>query len=179
MIYLISDTHFYHRNILAYENRPFSSVAEMNEALIQNWNAVVNEHDLVIHLGDVGLSSESKLKELIPKLKGHKILIQGNHDTKSKHFYLECGFEEVVHTKLEVIDGLRVYFSHRPESRPGDGAPYDLHFYGHVHSKGVEDYPTIAHNGACLCVERWDYSPVPLPTVLDLCRKSTTLSPNI
>ena len=173
MIYLISDTHFNHKNIITYENRPFSSISEMNDEMIKRWNAVVKPEDTVIHLGDVGLGNESTLKGIVPQLNGHKILIKGNHDTKSKNFYLECGFEEVVSTKLEVIDGVRIYFSHRPESRPGDGSEYDIHLYGHVHTLGCHDlYPTIARNGACLCVERWNYTPVQLSKVLDMCKES-------
>ena len=173
MIYLISDTHFNHKNIIIYENRPFSSITEMNDEMIKRWNSVIKPEDTIIHLGDVGLGNVSDLKQIIPSLNGHKILIRGNHDSKSKNFYLECGFEEVMNSKLEVIDGLRVYFSHHPESRPGDGSKYDIHLYGHVHSKGCcGNYPTIARNGACLCVERWNYTPVSLTEVLDMCRKS-------
>lgn len=180
MIYLISDTHFNHKNIITYEDRPFPSIVEMNDAMIKNWNSVVKPEDTVIHLGDVGLGNESSLKYIIPSLNGHKILIKGNHDSKSKNFYLECGFEDVLNNMLEVINGQMIYFSHRPESRPGDGTKYDIHFYGHVHSKDYHGiYPTIARNGACLCVERWNYTPVPLLEVLEMCNKSGIHSDDI
>jgi len=155
MIYLISDTHFNHKNIIEYENRPFNSVAEMNQVIIDRWNQIVSPEDTIIHLGDVALGAESSLKSIIPTLNGHKILIRGNHDRKSKQFFLECGFEEVCNSKMINEKGIKIYLSHLPESRPTNGESYDLHFYGHVHSKGAEkDFPTICHNGACLCVER-------------------------
>ena len=174
MIYLISDTHFNHKNIIQYEGRPFKSTEEMNDALIENWNAVVKPEDTVIHLGDVGLGHESDLKCIIPSLNGHKILIRGNHDTKSKNFYLEAGFDEVRPSFIEEFDGVKIFFSHRPESRPGNQHnTYDMHFYGHVHSKDFNGtYPTIARNGACLCVERWNYVPIELHKVIELCKNS-------
>lgn len=174
MIYLISDTHFNHKNIIQYEDRPFKSVEEMNNALIKNWNAVVKPEDTVIHLGDVALGHESDLKWIIPSLNGHKILIRGNHDTKSKNFYLEAGFDEVRPSFIENFNGIEIFFSHEPQSRPGDKRdPYDLHFYGHVHSKDFHGaYPTIARNGACLCVERWNYTPVELNKVIEMCKNS-------
>ena len=49
-IWFISDTHFGHTNMIAYENRPFSSTEQMNEVLIENWNKVLNQMILFITL---------------------------------------------------------------------------------------------------------------------------------
>ena len=40
-VFFTSDTHFYHANIINFCKRPFANVETMNEALIENWNAVV------------------------------------------------------------------------------------------------------------------------------------------
>ena len=79
-IFITSDTHFSHKNIIKYCNRPFSSVEEMNSVLTDNWNSIVSKDDLVIHLGDFsfGRTIES-IKNHLDKLNGNKILILGNH----------------------------------------------------------------------------------------------------
>ena len=64
MIYFIADTHFNHENIIKYCDRPLSNAKEMNEYIIQKWNSVVNEDDIVYHLGDVGFGTTEMLKEL-------------------------------------------------------------------------------------------------------------------
>ena len=180
-IFLISDTHFNHKNIIEYENRPFDSVDTMNRTIINNWNSTVSPNDVVIHLGDVGLGNEANLKEIIPLLNGYKILIRGNHDRKSDNFFHECGFQDIYHTYMMQYNRFDInkiiYFSHIPESRPGDGQKYDLHFFGHVHTKG--DYPNVCSNGACLCVERWNYTPVNLDELVDMCINSTEVEDRI
>lgn len=52
MNYYISDTHFGHKNVIRYDNRPFDSIEEMDEAMIQLWNETVNDADAVYILGD-------------------------------------------------------------------------------------------------------------------------------
>ena len=78
--FMIADTHFGTDSIRRYENRPFESVQEMDEALIQNWNRVVSEGDTVYVLGDFSSYGKEENKSLLKRLKGTKILIMGNHD---------------------------------------------------------------------------------------------------
>lgn len=79
-IFFTSDSHFYHKNILKFENRPFDTVEEMNEELIQAWNSVVSNNDVIYHLGDMVFGGISNWKEILPRLNGKLRLIRGNHD---------------------------------------------------------------------------------------------------
>ena len=95
-VFIIADTHFGDSNIIKYENRPFIDIADMDEKIITLWNKTVSEEDIVFHLGDVGVYTLEKMKKIIRKLNGNKILIMGNHDnylTLSE--WMECGFSEV------------------------------------------------------------------------------------
>jgi calcineurin-like phosphoesterase family protein len=82
---------------MKYCNRPFSSVEEMDETLITNWNSVVKETDTVYVLGDFGFGKKEELLSIFKRLNGStKILIMGNHDKDalklpwhSKHDMLE------------------------------------------------------------------------------------------
>ena len=97
MIFFTADTHFGHKRILEYcPNRPFSSVEEMNEGIVANWNEAVRETDTVYHLGDVAFMNREDTAAICQRLNGHKILIMGNHDLHRKTvFWEECGFERV------------------------------------------------------------------------------------
>ena len=79
--WFIGDTHFYHKNIIKFEDefRPFDTVEEMNETLVDNWNRVVQPEDTVYHVGDVVFGGHEK-HEIIGRLNGKKRLILGNHD---------------------------------------------------------------------------------------------------
>jgi calcineurin-like phosphoesterase family protein len=77
-----SDTHFYHKNICKYCNRPFESVEDMNQGIIDNWNSVVKEGDTVFHLGDMGFCGIQNLVSLFAQLNGEIFLIIGNHDSE-------------------------------------------------------------------------------------------------
>lgn len=81
MKYFTSDLHFGHKNIIKYEDRPFSSVEEMDEFLIYKWNSKVGKNDEVYILGDFGFVSGTRANELLDRLNGKKFLIKGNHDS--------------------------------------------------------------------------------------------------
>lgn len=158
--YVISDTHFNHKNIIAYCNRPFYSVEEMDAALIKNWNKMVKKDDTIYCLGDFCLGKKETIREIVPKLHGRKILIMGNHDHATKSFYLEAGFEEVYGEELDIeYNGLKVKLSHHRKDG-GDECEF-INVYGHVHDKPEDD-----SKHKCACVELWDYSPVLLDTLI-------------
>lgn len=80
-VWFTSDLHFWHKNICKYCNRPYETIEEMNQGIIDNWNSVVKEDDTVFVLGDLGFCGIEKLRPLMSQLKGKIILIQGNHDS--------------------------------------------------------------------------------------------------
>ena len=78
--FFTADTHFYSAGIIKHRPR-FSSIEEMNEVLIRNWNEVVPEDGIVFHLGDFATElPKATLIELINQLNGTILLIKGNHD---------------------------------------------------------------------------------------------------
>lgn len=79
--YYIGDTHFYHDNIIGFDNRPWITTEEMNEGLIENWNNQVTSKDWVYIAGDFIWSKDpKKWAEILKRLKGNKVLCVGNHD---------------------------------------------------------------------------------------------------
>ena len=153
-VWLISDTHFHHRNILKYEAefRPFKDRDEMDEVLIQRWNELVGPYDVVFHLGDFALAGKTITRNIISRLNGRKFLLLGNHDLDSGFRFDELGFEKVYDRPI-VLDK-RFVLSHEPldEIPPGF-----INIYGHVHSKGAE---TFLPDRFCVCVERHGCRPV-------------------
>lgn len=80
MFYYVSDLHFGHKNILEMCKRPFSSIEEMDERLVENWNKRVKKNDKVYILGDLIYKSTTPPEAYLERLKGEKVLILGNHD---------------------------------------------------------------------------------------------------
>lgn len=83
-IFLTSDTHFCHQPAFLWEPRGFSSIEEMNEAIIERWNSVVHPNDIVYHLGDTMLNDNEKGIEYFSRLNGQIFLIFGNHDSMAR-----------------------------------------------------------------------------------------------
>jgi calcineurin-like phosphoesterase family protein len=138
MIFFTSDTHFYHKNIIKYSNRPFADVYEMNEALIYNWNKTVSKNDTVYHLGDFvygRMATERDVRKIFNELNGYKCLIVGNHDSKMA-FDLSWGWIKDYH-ELYVnkthSDRQKIILSHysfRTWNGAGRGS---WMLYGHSH----------------------------------------------
>ena len=69
-IFFTADTHWGHRNIIRYCQRPFADVDEMNEALITNWNSTVGKDDIVFHLGDFAMGGSAEWSTPILEVRG-------------------------------------------------------------------------------------------------------------
>ncbi len=80
--YFTSDTHFFHNNIIKYCDRPYDTVEEMNEDLINKWNRVVGQSDTVYHIGDLSFAGYDRTKTILERLNGEIILHIGNHDRR-------------------------------------------------------------------------------------------------
>lgn len=144
MFFFTSDTHFGHENILKFCNRPFSSVEEMNEALIANWNAKVRGNDTVFILGDMFFRI-ADAEPILMRLKGKKRLILGNHDG-SWVKKLDLGrYFESIDDFLVTSDGQHgLTLCHYPLlTWAHQKRTYMVH--GHIHNDTTSDYwPLIA-----------------------------------
>lgn len=128
-IFYISDTHFGHKNILKYDNRPYFTVAEMDADLIKRWNNAVKPTDTVYHLGDFSWLKPAEESEILQQLNGTKILIRGNHDYKPTPEWKE------VLPFAEIVDnGRHVILSHFPIASYKNMTHGYYHLYGHVHN---------------------------------------------
>ena len=134
-IYFTSDTHFSHRNIINYANRPFKSIAEMDEKLIKNWNTIVKKNDIIFHLGDFSLLGMKKWDYYLSQLNGIKYLIVGNHDKSINSKYFE-GIFQILNLLIkdeEIDDGQRITLCHYPMYSWYQSHRGAWHLYGHVH----------------------------------------------
>lgn len=167
-IWVISDTHFNHYNILKFTDRdsgklvrPFQTVHDMNETMVENWNKVVKPGDKVYHLGDVFFGSQVHFKALWLRLNGRKRLIVGNHDDVK---FLSSGafFEKVMlWRKFEnlLLTHVPVHGSTLGEHRFNGEQMINVH--GHIHQNKSPEGPY-----KCVCVEQTFYKPINVEELL-------------
>jgi len=174
-LWLTSDLHFGHENIIRYCDRPFADVDEMDAELVRRWNERVAPGDTVWVLGDVALGPIHSSLRKVAGLHGEKRLVSGNHDRcwpgnkKWERWldeYREAGFVEIVtDAEIDLGDGMVLpacHFPYRGDShdddrfvpyRPIDHGGWLLH--GHVHERWKVDERQL--NVGC---DVWDYAPV-------------------
>lgn len=169
-IFVTSDLHFNHKNIIKYENRPWSTVEEMNNALVNNWNKVVSEEDTVYILGDVTMGSYEDIYNLLLQLKGHKILIQGNHDHRMlKDSRAYEYFDEVVSYKSFRYKKKHIVMFHHPIACWDGEMRGSIHLYGHIHSNSHELPDGFNRKKSYnVGVDTNHYTPVDLDWILDI-----------
>ncbi len=136
--FYIADTHFGHEAIIGLCKRPFNSVREIDDYLVDAWNSTVKQTDIVYHLGDFSFGGAAHAKQIFRRLNGRKILILGNHDIDRDggvlDYLADLAWDQAPTPALITSDcSERLYLSHYahrtwPASNKGS-----YHFYGHSH----------------------------------------------
>jgi calcineurin-like phosphoesterase family protein len=157
--WIIADTHFFHKNIGRYCNRPEDWQAQ----IIQNWNRLVQPDDVVFHLGDLALARKVDAKELVGQLSGRIFMLRGNHDRFSRTFYQSLGII-LMPDPFDMLypSGQKLIFSHRP-ILPLELDALNLH--GHIHNNPT---PELDAQHINMSVEVREYRPWRLGDVIKL-----------
>lgn len=125
----------------------FPTIEAYHEGIIKNWNKkVTSDKDVSLILGDIGRAEV--IADVIPKLRGRKWLILGNHDNYAKSFY-EQYFEKVFTAPIFLHD--RIVASHHPV--PVEEGVINIH--GHTHHVKLKS--ALHFN---MCPEWWGYEPI-------------------
>lgn len=169
--YLISDHHFGHSNIIGYCDRPFTSVGEMDSAMLDRFYEAVGPDDVLIHLGDVAMDMQDGQEtiERFDQLDGN-LLIRGNHDIGLDPG--EAPFPVIEACTLEHRE-YEFYCVHRPEDVPESWDGWVIH--GHIHNNDLEQYPFMAYDQKRVNVgaELLNYQPIQLDTIVDFLEAAT------
>lgn len=164
--FVTADCHFGHSKSLSFIQpdgsplRPFSSCEEMDETIIERWNKIVGQKDTVYVLGDVAIPRRG-LKNLA-RCNGRKILCRGNHDIYALKDYAEY-FTDI--RGCFYRNGL--VFSHFPVHPETLSGGYHGNVHGHLHCHLVIKDGQVDKKYFNACVERHNFSPVPLDAIKD------------
>ena len=155
-VYVISDTHFGHENIIRYCNRPFESLFKMNETMVQNWREIVKPEDYVLFMGDfvMGQKKRNQVCNFYHSiLYGNKYMLRGNHDSGG-------GLDYRLYNRIYFNRyGKRFVCQHYPIDPKEVGC--DIAIVGHTHNNVEPDKGLHRlKNQLNVSVELIDYKPL-------------------
>lgn len=138
-VWVTSDLHFGHNNIIKYCDRPFQNVLQMDTTLIDNWNNLVTDDDIVINAGDFAFCNDKRVIEILSSLNGTQYFVYGNHDRVMKRDSVQLFCEKT--KKIEVFcdnlefryEGFLVFVSHYAHRVWNQMHRGSIHLYGHSH----------------------------------------------
>ncbi len=166
--WLWGDLHLGHANIITFKDnkgnliRPFKSLEEHDNTLIENNNKVVGDNDRVYLLGDIAINRKSI--SLIARMKGKKKLIKGNHDIFKLKDYLPY-FEDIAAYRTYPEHG--IIMSHIPVHTSQLEHRFKFNIHGHLHSNLVQKCGSRDMRYINLCPEHTSFQPVDLQSILD------------
>jgi len=126
--YFSADTHFFHKNIIRFCNRPFNNVNEMNSVLVQCWNKVVDKNDIIYFLGDFSFGSVSATRQIRSQLNGEILFIRGSHDKQAIK-----AFGDMPYIREINIDGQLIVLCHYAMRTWHASHWNSYHLYSHSH----------------------------------------------
>lgn len=153
-VFFTADTHWGHKKIIERCWRPFTSVEEMDEILIQNWNKTVKSSDDVYHLGDFNFRSKLTTFDYFSQLNGHLHIIWGNHDDDFARKYKHL-FASHQDTKYLRLHGEKISLFHYPQRAWRNSHHGAWHLFGHCHGS----YPGLGKS-IDVGIDVWKYAPV-------------------
>ena len=147
-IWITSDLHLGHRNILSFERNNlndngfyFNTIEEYNDMVIRRINSSVDEQDILYILGDFGFGTTEEITKWVSQINGYKVLILGNHDHFSVKQALEMGFNEAYQGPYFLKEGKgMILMAHEPPIEAKENPYIAYCFYGHLHDM-VVTYP--------------------------------------
>ncbi|MDE0659050.1 MAG: metallophosphoesterase [Gammaproteobacteria bacterium] len=163
-VWVWSDLHLGHDNIIRYTNRPFADSRAMDSALYDNWATTVGCDDEIIFVGDLAMRAAvgpHTWQRIRDGRGAKKRLVIGNHDLTGSGSLRVDGFNEIGAVLFADGDPPLV-FTHIPLTRVPDGC---VNVHGHTHNE-----PTRASRHINVSVEQLDYRPVALPRLGALAR---------
>lgn len=170
--FVTADSHFGHAKSLSFLQpdgsplRPFSSCEEMDETMVERWNATVGKKDTIYHLGDVIIPRSSL--SILGRLNGRKILIKGNHDQHVKLSEWAKYFEDVRGAFFHPGDSTMrggLIFTHVPVHPSCLSGHYWGNVHGHLHCHQIIDDGKVDRRYYNACVERHNFAPVELEDI--------------
>lgn len=163
------DHHFWHKNIIGYEDRPFydgeePDVEAMNEAMIEQWNTVVRPRDIVVYVGDLSFGGHKKTLGILRRLNGKLLYVRGNHDNKAVIKALEES--EKLIAPITYVKELNIKTQHIVVShyafRIWPGSHYgSWNVFGHSHGNLTEEGKQIDVGVDAIAKRQLGYSPLP------------------
>ncbi len=158
-VFFTSDTHFGHAGARALYRRPFDSVATMDAAMEERWNAVVGPADEVWHLGDVAIGyGADAMAALLERLRGRKHLVTGNNDGPATLGL--TGWASVQPYAEITLEGTGLVLCHYAFRSWRNMHRGWLNLHGHSHGR-LKPLPRQVDVG----VDAWDFRPVTLAQI--------------
>jgi len=199
--FFTSDTHFGHKNIIKYSERPFADFEEMDWKIVDQWNKMVGPTDVVYHLGDVAMGASDRWDNILSSLNGYKVLVVGNHDRvfagekprqreKWDEKYHEW-FDEVWDSmRINLSSGHNVNLSHFPYDGDSHGADRYSEYrlkddgkilvHGHTHAEYHKhgDAARVSRSASGTLqihvgMDAWHYRVVPEARVVELIEENS------